>query len=259
MIKDKEKFWEFLRNYGIGKIKYKKETPPFEFEILPLNKVDSYEYDDFVFNINHVMIIYEELINTEKLIESKVNLRHQLLCEIILTLLITSLEVFLTNTFESLSIVNLIENLDKSKLVDFVKEFNVEKKFFNALKEKGDLQIQLVNIIPERLDLQQKDKSKIAFTLVGIDLPKLEHELWKKNFARKEAKSYIQIRHRIVHRGVSRLLRDRKQALDLDFIETAIFDIVKFVYQIENERNLRYASEVEEYIEFEDETEDKDK
>lgn len=249
MIRDKEKFWKILReSYDISKIEniqFHEDgyilSGGFGWDLRFDERIDSIQYLQFILNINRVMMLYEDILDLNIINESRVNLRYQLLSENIFILLITSLEVYLVDTFKRLSKLVVIEDLGKENLIKFLKEFKATENFFEKLKEIGNLKIQLNDIIPERLDFQQKEKCKIAYQLLGIDLPNLNHEIWKKIFT-KEEHGYIQIRNHIVHGGSKEILLKRRK-INFEFLEDSILNVINFVFLIEIDAFSKYRPE----------------
>jgi hypothetical protein len=145
------------------------------------------------------------------------------------------MEVYLVDVFKKLSSQVTIENIDKRKFVNFLRALRLEKDYLDSLKEYGNNNIPLSKIIPERIDFQQKDKCKIAYSLLGIDLPTIadkEQKIWGRIFGDTE-NSYTQIRHNIIHRGVSATAR-LSQKLDIELVQKAILDITKFISLLES-------------------------
>jgi len=128
---------------------------------------------------------------------------------------------------------NLETTIERVLFVKFLRKFNLKNEFYNTLKEEGNIGFYLSEILPERLDLLQKDKCRIAYQLVNFDLFNIDKEGWEKNFCNRNGNCYIQQRHEIVHGGLP-IIHEKTKSSQLEFIETALIDIVKFVLSIED-------------------------
>ena len=70
--------------------------------------------------------------------------------------------------------------------------------FFQKLQEFQSLEFSLSELIPDRIDMQQREKTKKAFKLVYLDLAHLNPEIWENIFT-KEPRGYMEKRHKIIH------------------------------------------------------------
>ena len=84
------------------------------------------------------------------------------------------------------------------------------------------------------MDFQNKDKCRVAFQLISIDLLGLDELFWHKIFDNEDT-SYLQARHRIIH-GSMPNIESLEDECSVDFIERALLDIVNYVYFIEEKR-----------------------
>lgn len=217
---------------------------------------DNYEYENLEFNINKIMLIYEALCeyenNREKDYSYNASFKHKLIdlkiqsyCEDILGDLITTLEAYLVALFKRISKDIYIKNLEIQKLKKFLIKNNYKykkKKFYNKdhyVKKfiKANQDKKLSEILKPSLYFQQGKYSKIAYSLIGINLPSLNNTLWGKIFSKGDPKSYVELRHRITHKGAESLLT---QQLSIEDIEEAIIGCMKFIFIVECERQRLY-------------------
>ena len=210
-----------------GRIIRKVESPYSPFWISP-------HFLDFTFGINRAIIFYPRIIKI-KTSEELLDYENALFYDTILLFLINALENYLINTFRFFANGMSTSLVNKKRLFKFIKEFNIERKFFKKLEEYDSLEFSLSELIPERLDLQQKDKCKIAFKLLNINLPELNSRIWEKIFT-NESYGYIQRRHKIIHASFQSGIQNIKEIdinEEIEYIEDAILDIVEFVHDIE--------------------------
>lgn len=218
-------------------------------------KFNTYEYETLEFNINRIMFLFEGLCHYEKIRIKKhninasykfevVDLRFQAYCEIILSSLITTIEVFLDELFRRISGKISLTNLDLIKLKKFLKKFGYKYKNKYFKKEKYVRKFvkkynskSLKEILKDRLDFQQGENCKVAFSLININLPALDNTLWEKIFSKGNKYSLIELRHRIIHMGANSLLLKR---FIIEDIKEAILNSVKFLYLVESERQKKF-------------------
>ena len=198
--------------------------------------VHSNNFVIFDINVFFALLFYQEIIEYERKLDDKIPFGYIPHKDNAIIRLVTSLEVYLVDSFKIIS--NSI-TLDNVKLVDFVKTFRREDQY-NALKTTNR-KIILDDILPKRLDLQQKDKCKKAYSLIDIDVMNVAGknqpntlELWDKIFNKSDG--YIQTRNRIVHRGIARTHND----INADYIKAAALDIANFIYNLELKINSKY-------------------
>jgi hypothetical protein len=183
-------------------------------------------YIDFNHNICFALPFYQDVVDYE-MGSKKGHLKYMTERENTILRLITGLEVYLVDTFRMISKSVTFEMIDRSKLVDFVKEFRSEKEYFHELKKSSGA-ITLDKIIPKRIDLQQKEKCKIAYLSIGVDVTSITGNdlvIWNKIFNGKNG--YMQMRHQIVHGGS---LQTYGAKINADYIRDAALDIVNFIY-----------------------------
>lgn len=245
MINDENRLWEHLKEYQISKLKIVRKEIKKENGISPEKKfsfkwggpfegiwhLNFYPaYSQFIINIYRAMTFYPEIIIKTKLDEEEFDIKRFLLCQNFLILLINSLECFLVRLFKSTADMVRALSTNKTYLIKFIKKFSIREEFFNCLKAHGNLDFSLSELIPERIDLQQYDKCKAAFNLIGIDLPKIDNILWEKIFSSPKD-SYMEKRHRIIHAGLPDINKISIQS-EIEYIEFAILDIAKFVNNV---------------------------
>ncbi|KKM89290.1 hypothetical protein LCGC14_1250140 [marine sediment metagenome] len=253
MINKEDKIWEILDEYKISKISfhyltdipiYNEDTDTEDYTdgyVIEFGKLKSGEswryytfskhFGHFNININRAMVFYYDLIIKNR--GNEFDLKYLILTQNFFILLINSLEVYLIDIFKSLAKGLKVEILNMELFVKFLGKFNLKNEFYNTLKEEGNIGFYLSEILPERLDLLQKDKCRIAYQLVNFDLFNIDKEGWEKNFCNRNGNCYIQQRHEIVHGGLP-IIHEKTKSSQLEFIETALIDIVKFVLSIED-------------------------
>jgi hypothetical protein len=189
---------------------------------------------------------YKEIIDFERKSNSKMlSFKHCVYKQNTIIRLITGFEVYLVDSFKNISNSLSLEKLDPVKLVDFIKEFRSQNDYFNALT-KPSQPITLYDLLPERIDLQQKDKCRKAYSLINIDfknMPAEDQAIFSKIF--DKSNGYMQMRHQIVHRGIAQTHDESINAynikpINVDYITAIALDIANFVYNIELEINSKY-------------------
>lgn len=205
----------------------------------------SWSYNSFTFNINRVMRLFEDFITTEPIITEQevpwINLKYQVFSETILILLISSLEEYLADTFKILANEIQIKNINSKVLLKFIKKNDLTDKAIVSILKSDNYQFPLVDIIPQRLNFQNKDILKINYSLIDLDLPSIDPVLWENIFSKHED-SYIQTRHRLVHEGSKEFL-EIKRRFTKKYIKKAILDIVEYVYKIESQISSKFPHE----------------
>jgi len=252
IINDENRIWEILDEFKISKVSFHYETNiPFYNEntdtedytegyILEVGKLKSgggwryhtfsTHFGNFNKNINRALVFYSDLIIKNK--GSEFDLKYLILTQNFFILLINSLEVYLVNIFKSLAKGITVETFNMKLFVKFLGKFNLKEEFYRALKEKGNINFYLSEILPERVDLLQKKKCRIAYQLVNFDLLNIDKSGWEKIFCNSSGNCYIQQRNEIVHGGLP-IVHNKTKFSQLEFIETALKDIVKFTLSVE--------------------------
>ena len=181
------------------------------------------------------MKLFEDFIRIEPIITEReeywINLKYQVLSETIIILLISSLDEYLADTFKILANEIQIKNIDSKALLKFIKKYNLADKALVLSLKNNNFDLPLTNILPQRLNFQNKDNLKINYSVLNIDLPSIDYGMWEKIFS-KDEDNYIQTRHRLVHEGSKEFL-DTKRRFTKKYIEETILDIVEYVYKIE--------------------------
>jgi tetratricopeptide (TPR) repeat protein len=279
MIKNESKLWEFLNKYCISKFIFHIQTEEiktektaefingkfievknpmiiekgdivFQFtEFVQKHLIFSKFYTNFTTNINRAIVYYPEIINVDSP-EDFFNLRIIFIFQTMHILLITALEGYLGDLFKWISQNILISNLEARLLVKFLKTFNIRNEFLNIYAKKGNFNFTLSEILPSRMDFQQKKKCKTAYNLVGIDVVNISDSIWEKIYA---PEGYIKRRNSYVHSDMTEYLRiknikniqDFNLENEIEEFENSLMDIVKFVFYIEHQRFFRYPDRAE--------------
>ncbi|MGP8023858.1 MAG: hypothetical protein ACLPHE_07530 [Methanobacterium sp.] len=130
---------------------------------------------------------------------------------------------------------------DKEVFVKFLKKFMLIDKYLESFSKFNGNNYPISELIPKRIDFQQKEKLKIAYKMLGIDLKKVpEDKVWNNIFDKKTG--YIAKRHKIIHSGVVETLISREN-LDINLINEAILDICNFVYELDKEIVSKYRKD----------------
>lgn len=228
-----DELWKQIWNYDVCRI---------QGNILENPNIIEKRTSKFVFfnnNLNRALFLYPSLLNLEKE-EDFINLHYQFFCETVLINLITSLEVYLRDIFRFVSTEIPIKKVDMKKFIKFIKEFTIQDNYFKALEKYGNHDVPLSEVIPSRMDFQQKDKSKTAYNLLSIYLPEIvdkKQETWDRIFGKPNG--YIQIRNKIMHNG-SIISFLEHETIDIELINNATLDIVKFVYNLDEKIKSEY-------------------
>ena len=274
MLKDESKLWEFLNKYCITKFffniqeeqikmdksakfingKFIEDKNPtiiekgaiiFSFEGPPSHLIFSKFYTIFNTNINRAIALYPEVVKISKT-EDFFKMKNIFIFQTMHILLITALEVYLSNLFLWVSQERIIiSDLDSKIFVKFLKTFSLRYQFLDIFAERGNLDFSLGDILPEINDVsvfQQKKKCKIAYNLIGIDVVNIPESIWDKIYSKN---GYIKKRNLFIHSDLHNYIainniRDFDLDKNIEDLENALMDIVKFVYYIEHQRFFRY-------------------
>lgn len=127
--------WKKLENYCLSG--YTNEGSYENLDVLQEQIMErSAELAFFNQNISRSLSLYSLISNiTEEI--GYINVNYRFYCEISLIGIITSLESYLENNFRKISNNIKIDNLDLRKISDFIREYNLEKRYFAALKSNG--------------------------------------------------------------------------------------------------------------------------
>ena len=189
---------------------------------------------NFTYGLNRAIIFYPKILEI-KSSEEFIQYENSLFYDTILLFLINALENYLIDTFKYLAEGIIVSKTDKKDLNNFLKEFNMRNVFFQKLQEFQSLEFSLSELIPDRIDMQQREKAKKAYKLVYLDLAQLNAEIWENIFT-KESRGYMQKRHKIIHASFQSDIKNINYINiknEIDYIEKAILDIAKFVCDIE--------------------------
>ena len=248
MIENEEEVWNLLSKFNVNKISFKYDK---RFKLITefgsMNRyMFSFTHLKFVEHINRVMMFYSQIIKKKNLIDISDKIEQYLYRSNFLILLINSLEVYLDMVFRWASKFLFIRDLNKKVFIKFIKTFWIRDNFFDKLIEKNNLEIVLTEILPDRMDFQNKDKCKVAYQLINIDLPNLYNRFWQNIFSNEDT-SYMQSRHKIIH-GEMPNIESIESECSVDFVERALLDIVNYVFFIEEKRLELYPDPLE--VEF---------
>lgn len=194
------------------------------------------EFHTFIMSLNISLKLYPMVLSMED-VDGFINHNYLFYCDMILISLITSLESYLERSFRNLASKVQIEDLDMETFVNFIKEFRIEPEYFKALKENNNHEFILADVLPKRMDFQQKNKAKIAYKLFKVYLPTIADEkqyTWNRIFGEKNG--YMALRHGAIHAGViNSILKkiDGNNVVDENLIASASVDISKFVYELD--------------------------
>ena len=235
MIENEEEIWDLLNKFNVYKLAFKYNKKGGLIIESTFNKfVFSKTHIKFGEHINRVITLYPKVIESKNSENISEKIEQYLYRSNFLILLINSFEVYLDMVFRWASEFLYIRDLNKKVFIKFIKKFRIRENFFDKLIERDNLEIVLSEILPERMDFQNKDKSKVAFQLINIDLPELAEIFWH-NIFDNEPTSYMQTRHRIIHSEMPNF-KNLDNECSIDYIKRALLDIVNYVYFIEEKR-----------------------
>ncbi|MFW9881173.1 MAG: hypothetical protein ACFFG0_49550 [Candidatus Thorarchaeota archaeon] len=248
MIENEDEIWDLLKKFNVNKLSFTYDKKgKLMTKVGSINRfMFSYTYTKFIEHINRVMIIYPKIIEKKSTTEIPERIEQYLYRSNFLILLINSLETYLDMVFRWSTKFLFIRDLNKKNFIKFIKSFRIRDNFFDKLIEKDNLNIVLTDILSERMDFQNKDKCKVAYNLINIDLPGLYEDFWH-NIFDNEPTSYMQTRHRIIH-DVMPDIKNIDSECSIDFVERALLDIVNYVFFIEEKRLELYPDSIE--VEF---------
>lgn len=218
-IKD---LWEDASKLGISKLGSIKIHDGGYFSISKPSSADNLKlygrFDDFKFNINRVIHLYEDIVKI-KPDNKEYNLKYQLFCEIVVILLMTSLEAYLRDRF-----IAIISN---------IKQFKSDKKINKSMEEIYS------KVEKNEPIFQIKTYTKLAYSLIGINLIDIvDKEAWRRIYSKNRLNSkskfpgYMKLRHLFVHKGAHDSLYNY-MLLDEKCVRMAIIDALKIVYTIQ--------------------------
>jgi len=231
LMKNKEKdLWRYISSeYNLKNIFELKMREPNPFN---LNQTKSYNV--FNIHINRAMILYEDILQKEKSHKNEyiTNVfKYYLPYELIIILLITSLENYLNDQFRAISTYIKLKNINKKDFRKFSKVITLSSKIHKNLNYDNNPNLIINNILPDQINFQNKEIIKICYKIIGINIYKLDKILWEKILTDNDA--YIQIRHKIIHKGFIGGIKYYNNLFNLEFIERCIIDIISFIFNIE--------------------------
>jgi len=203
--------------------------PPFQFMLSP-------PFNRFIENINRVMAFYPQAIKDFNIKVAPIDLKIIYDRQVFLIFLINSLEVYLSSTFKLITSMLRIDDPNSDFIINFIKKYGSIEKYNEYFRKESKL-VFVSEFITKRIYFQQRDVCKECFKFVDIDIPRLDSRLWQKIFSKKD--SYMQLRHKIIH-GDRPSIEEINEIYSIDSLESALFDIVKFIYLIEEQRFLKY-------------------
>ncbi len=250
-IKNIGEIWEKLKDFDLRPISVQiKDINPEvhsglilgENETINMGEPFMYMYSPpyvrFIENINRVMAFYPESIREFDIHGTPVNINIIYQRQAFIVFLINSLEVYLSKTFKKITSILRIDQPNSEYIIQFIEKYGSITRYNEYYNEEcGPAFVK--QFIHKRLYFQQKDTTRDCYKFVYIDLPELAPRLWQKIFSKRD--SYMQLRHEIIH-GERPSLNEMKEKCTIEVIETALFDIVQFVYLIEEQRFLKYPS-----------------
>lgn len=279
MFKDESKLWKFLNKYYIVKSSIniqkvqkqmdkstkfidgkfiedktpsitKKGAISFSLEGPPSYLLFSQYYMIFNTNINRALALYPRIAQISKPVDF-LTIKNIFIFQTMHIQLITALEVYLSGLFSWISQERVfISDLDSKLFIKFLKTFNLRYQCLDIYAERGTLDFPLGDILPEKNDaslFQQKEKCKIAYNLIGIDVVNIPESIWEKIYSKN---GYIKKRNSFIHGSVENTLginniKDFDLYKHIEDLENALMDIVKFVFYIEHQRFFRYPDPAE--------------
>ncbi|HDZ19187.1 hypothetical protein LCGC14_0586940 [marine sediment metagenome] len=227
MYADLKKMWNNLQQYNIMRItsiEFRKDMLSYSYQH---NAIINYsrEFEEVFIDFTKIMLLYEDILKSYKIDDFKVTLYIQN-CII---LLVTTLESYLTNIYKHICINTKVGDLKQFQVKKFLKCFNVRLNlipmWYSRMKD-----ISIYNLLPERVNFQNKDRCRNAFSVFEIQLDEPSKELWDKIFSKDDG--YVGFRHIFAHTGSAFTLK-RYKKLDFNFIEDAILDIAKFIHSVD--------------------------
>lgn len=251
-------FWKGLIKFNVqplthAHIVHKEGIPPTYIGPIDFRIPEKYSYREFhafSMNISRIMHLYQELFR-DPLIDFRLKisvsspyentliaLKDCVFAESIIILLISTIEVFLEDTFRKIASVLRINTLDIRLLEQFLKLFHIDFKL-KCVKKK-QMNIKLSSILPSNMDFQRSNNCKIAYKLVGVDIPALDNSLWEYIFASRNPNSILSRRNSIIHaltRTVERLKFSKEDVKeDIEKACNFIFNIEKEIVGLYSDR-----------------------
>ena len=205
-----EDFWTEIASCGIPKLKdfiLDLDKGELVYNQSRTDRTSNWEqttpqYQTFSININRVAVFLSDIRDLEPRLDKsalntsfnakKIFFEHHIKSEAAMILVITALEVYLESVFRIAATKSELSKLNSKALEKFCKTFRLQIS-------KSD--ILLKDILVDRMDFQSGRNCKIAFKLIGIDLPGIDNTLWQNIFDVNKLGSIMNLRHRIIHTG----------------------------------------------------------
>lgn len=235
-----ENIWEILIRYEIPEISeilLNTDTNEFHYnqtQISPSWDTFTVEYLDFCLNINKIISLLINLKNSEELLDNspinasfnarRINLEFIGKCESIIIYLATTLELYLESVFRTASEKFELNTLNNSDLSNYYRRFRFSPNTSH---------IKLSDTLEDRMYFQNKSNLKIAYKLIGLDLPNIEGQLWQDIFDTNRTGSLMRLRHRIVHNGLQ-VMKD--YLFNFNEVFELTMKSIEFIYRVEVKR-----------------------
>jgi hypothetical protein len=233
LIYSENDLWGKLQDFDL----YKYADKP--IPVVKINKHTNY-FKKFFTSINMSLILYPKILKAKNKDDYN-KFDYYFYCNMSLVSLITSLETYLENNFRAIAAESLVKDLNTEILVDFVKKFNIKPNYFEILKKYDAFK--LSKILPSRMDFQQKDKAKIAYKLIDIDLKTIADKnckIWESIF--KKDNGYIDLRNNIIHVDIIKNDISNPMRINEELIYRASIDIAEFVFKLDKSISNEYPS-----------------
>lgn len=241
-------FWKGLIKFNVQPLTHahivrKEGIPPTYIGPIDFRIPEKYSYREFhafSMNISRILHLYQELFR-DSLIDFRLHinvsspydntliaLKDCVFAESIIILLISTIEVFLEDTFRKIANILRINSLDVRLLDQFLKLFQIDFKLKCVKKKQTD--IKLSSILPKKMNFQRSKNCKIAYKLAGIDIPALNNSLWEYIFASRNLNSLLSRRNSIIH-ALTRTVE--KLNISKEDVKEDIEKTCKFIFNIE--------------------------
>ncbi len=210
--------WKKLYQFKIVKLNsmtYKKGRLHINFVS---NKDITDDFETVIIGYNQVMLLYEEMLKNEPFDDLKI----ELLGQSGLVLLITTIESYLEQLFYSLCKSHTVKDVEENVFKKYLKDFDIKIKYEYVEIET----MRLSNYFSEKLNFQNKNLCKNAFSLFGFKIAEIDTKLWETIYAGE--KSYIQIRHGLIHAGPEYGLY-KINRINIEYFEEIMLDIARFL------------------------------
>jgi len=205
-LNDLTELWKHLfEKYGIIKDSFNNKE---EFVKLYKIYIDEKKYTSayyfFGTNIYRSLSTYQvleegyELLKSNNIIFNRFGANSS--NEMLLILLITSIEVYFRNSFEILALISTEDSINMKYFPKFTKILKIsqDQEVSNFLKKKINLYEMIMRKTNDLL-FQQKEICSLAFKLCNIDIAHIDDNLWEKLFGKPNG--YIKLRNNLIHQG----------------------------------------------------------